>query len=122
MPLIDLRQARREIRLGRVLGLLDWHERERRGEQVRGACPLHGSTSPRSRSFSAHLGRGVWQCFRCGASGNALDLWAQVTRQGLYQAVLELYDRLGQSVPWLRPVSAANHKGGKADVVDRPRA
>jgi DNA primase len=122
MPLIDLRQARREIRLGRVLGLLDWHERERRGEQVRGVCPLHGSTSPRSRSFSAHLGRGVWQCFRCGASGNALDLWAQVTGQGLYQAVLELYDRLGQSVPWLRPMSEANHQGEKADVVDRPRA
>jgi DNA primase len=122
MPLIDLRQARREIRLSWVLGLLGWHEREQHGEQVRGACPLHGSTAPRSRSFSAHLGRGIWQCFRCGASGNALDLWAKVTGQGLYPSVLDLYDRLGQSVPWLCPVRAANHQGEKADVVDRPRA
>ena len=68
MPLIDFRQARSEIELARVLELLDWQPRGRRGCQVRGACPLHGSTSPRSRSFSAHLGRGVWHCFRCGAS------------------------------------------------------
>jgi DNA primase len=122
MPLVDLRQARREIRLGWVLGLLSWHERERRGEQVRGVCPLHGSTSPRSRSFSAHLGRGVWQCFRCGASGNALDLWTKVTGQGLYQAVLDLYDRLGQSVPWLPPVTPARPQKEKEDVIDRPRA
>jgi hypothetical protein len=83
MPLVDFRQARREVRLGRVLELLGWQARERRGQQVRGACPLHGSTSPRSRSFSAHLGRGVWQCFRCGACGNALELGAKATGQGL---------------------------------------
>jgi DNA primase len=121
MPLVDLRQARREVRLAWVLGLLGWHQRERTGAQVRGACPLHGSTSPRSRSFSAHLGRGVWQCFRCGASGNALDLWAQATGQGLYPAVLDLYDRLGQSVPWLRPVTPAHYRE-KPDGIDRPRA
>ena len=121
MPLVDLRQARREIRLDWVLGLLGWQPRERRGEQVRGACPLHGSTSPRSRSFSVHLGRGVWQCFRCGASGNALDLWARATGQGLYQAVVDLYDRLGQEVPWLRPVRTATSVGEKADVIERSR-
>ena len=107
MPLVDMRQARREIRLGWVLGLLGWRPRERKGEQVRGACPLHGSTSPRSRSFAAHLGRGVWQCFRCQAAGNALELWARATGQGLYQAVLDLYDRLGQEVPWLQSVHPA---------------
>jgi DNA primase len=102
MPPLDFRQARREVRLAVVLALLRWQPHERRGEQVRGACPLHGATSPRSRSFSAQLGRGVWQCFRCGAKGNALDLWAQATRQRLYPAVLDLYEKLGQAVPWLR--------------------
>ena len=113
MPLVDLRQARREIRLSRVLELLGWQPRERHGEQVRGACPLHGSTSPRSRSFSAHLGRGVWRCFRCDASGNALELWARATGQGLHRAVLDLYDRLGREVPWLRPVRPATTQEGK---------
>ena len=52
--------------------------------------------------LAARLGRGVWQCFRCGAGGNALDLWARATGQPLYAAVLELYRRLGRPVPWLR--------------------
>jgi hypothetical protein len=104
MPLIDFRQARQEVRLAAVLGLLDWRCRQRRGEQVRGPCPVHRSTSPRSRSFSAHLGRNLWRCFVCQAQGNALDLWLQVTRQQLYPAVLELYRQLGQDIPWLTPV------------------
>ena len=106
MPLIDLRAVRAEVSLAAVLRLLDWRARERRGEQVRGPCPLHGSTSPGSRSFSAHLGRNVWRCFRCEAGGNALDLWVAVTGQELYPAVIELYGRLGWAVPWLEPAPA----------------
>ena len=119
MPLVDLGRARSEIRLAVVLELLGWQPPERCGEQVRGPCPLHGPTSSRSRSFSAHLGRGVWHCFRCGASGNALELWARATGQGLYQAVLDLYDRLGQEVPWLQPVRRATTIQEKADVIER---
>jgi DNA primase len=104
MPLIDYRRARAEVRLAVVLDLLGWRAREGHGEQVRGPCPVHRSTSPRSRSFSAHLGRGLWQCFACGASGNALDLWARVTGQALYPAVLGLYRQLGREVP--RPETA----------------
>jgi hypothetical protein len=103
MPLIDLRAARSEVGLSRVLELLGWQACGRHAAQVRGPCPVHGSASPRSRSFSAHLGRNVWQCFRCGARGNALELWARATGQELYPAVLSLYERLGQPVPWLRP-------------------
>jgi DNA primase len=104
MPLLDLRQARADLHLAEVLELLGWTARARRGVQVRGPCPLHGSQSPASRSFSAHLGKNVWHCFRCGASGNALDLWVQATRQPLYPAVLELYRRLGRVIPWLPAV------------------
>jgi DNA primase len=122
MPLVDFRQARSEVPLAWVLGLLRWQPRERRGQQVRGGCPLHGSTGPRSRSFAAHLGRGVWHCFRCGASGNALDLWARATGQGLYPAVLDLYDRLGRPVPWLRRPQPAGPMGDKKDDIDGTRA
>jgi len=112
MPLIDFRQARTEIRLSMVLQLLGWSARQRSGEQVRGPCPVHGSTSARSRSFSAHLGRNLWQCFRCGARGNALDLWLRVRQQDLYPAVLELYRQLGRDVPWLQPGQLPSpHKG-----------
>jgi DNA primase len=104
MPLIDFRRARAEIRLSVVLELLGWQARTRQGEQVRGPCPVHGSQSPSSRVFAAHLGRNLWHCFRCGAGGNALDLWVQVRRRPLYAAVLELYHRLGRTVPWREPV------------------
>jgi len=111
MPLIDLRRARAEVRLGEVLELLSWRPRIRVRVQVRGPCPVHGSQTPTSRAFSAHLERGVWHCFRCGASGNALDLWAQVTGQGIYEAVLDLYRRLGRAVPCLPPT---NHQRGES--------
>jgi DNA primase len=109
MPLLDFRQARAEVRLEDVLQLLGWTARSRTGAQVRGACPVHGSQSPTSRVFSAHLARGVWQCFRCGAAGNALELWAQVMGQGIYPAVLDLYRRLGRAVPWLPRVAKKGH-------------
>jgi DNA primase len=108
MSLIDLRAARAEVSLAVVLQLLDWRARTRHGKQVRGPCPVHGSKTPDSRSFSAHLGRNVWRCFRCAAGGNALDLWAAVTGQELYPAVLELYQRLGRAVPWLEPARGSS--------------
>jgi hypothetical protein len=117
MPLIDLRAARAETRLAWVLELLGWQACGRNAEQVRGPCPVHGSQSSASRSFSAHLGRNVWQCFRCGASGNALELWARVTGQELYPAVLGLYERLGRPVPWLRPARPMPMRD-KTEVID----
>jgi len=99
MPRIDFRQAREEIRLNAVLELLDYRAQQQTGEQLRGSCPVHGSRSATSRCFAAHLGKSVWHCFRCGACGNALDLWAAVTRQGIYEAVGDLYRRLGREAP-----------------------
>jgi DNA primase len=99
MPGIAFRQARQEIRLAEVLTLLGYPPRQRGGEQPRGPCPVHGSKSATSRCFAAHLGRDLWHCFRCGAGGNALDLWAAVTKQEIYEAVLDLYQRLGRTPP-----------------------
>jgi DNA primase len=110
MPLIDFRQARAEVRLSAVLELLGWQGQQSRGAQVRGPCPVHGSCSPRSRSFSAQLQRNVWRCFVCQTQGNALDLWVQATRLPLYAAVLQLYRQLGRAVPWLQPLRCASSK------------
>jgi DNA primase len=101
MPGIDFREARARLRLAEVLELLGFVPAARTGGQVRGPCPVHGSRAPASRAFAAHLGKNVWHCFRCGAGGNALDLWAAVTRQELHAAVRDLCTRLGREVPWL---------------------
>ncbi len=112
MPGIDYRAARALLPLADVLGLLGFVPARRRGPQLRGPCPLHGGRSAASRSFAAHLGRNAWQCFGCGAGGNALDLWAAVTRQPLHAAVLKLCQRLGRDVPWLRPTPRRRAEGG----------
>ena len=103
MPGIDYRAARALLPLADVLGLLGLVPRRRHGPQWRGPCPLHRSRTASSRSFAAHLSKNAWYCFRCGAGGNALDLWAAATQQPLHAAVLDLCQRLGRDVPWLPP-------------------
>jgi DNA primase len=103
MPLIDFRAARAQLRLADVLHLLDFAPSTRKADVLRGPCPVHRSRKAASRSFAAHLGKGVWHCFACGAGGNVLDLWATVTQQALHPAVLDLYARLNRDVPWLAP-------------------
>jgi DNA primase len=87
--------------MAQVLALLGFVVREASGDEVRGPCPVHGSTSPRSRSFSANLKKQVYHCFRCGSAGNHLDLYAAVTHQGMYAAAVELCQRVGCAVPWI---------------------
>jgi transposase len=98
---IDYRQLRTLVSIREVLELLSFRASAGTGEQVRGRCPLHGSTSPKSRVFSAHLAKNLFRCFKCQAAGNHLDLWAAATRQPLYQAALDLCNRLQRPVPWL---------------------
>jgi len=101
MPAIDFVELRRQLRLDQVLELLRCEVVWPCGGQVRGPCPVHGSTRPRSRVFRAHLERHCWHCFRCGARGNALELWLEVTKQPVYAGALDLCQRLNLEVPWL---------------------
>lgn len=112
MPAIDYRRARAQLRLAEVLELIGYQPRWRQGQQGRGPCPLHGSRSATSRAFAVHLGKNLFHCFRCGAGGNALDLWAALSRLPLHAAVLDLCQRLHQPVPWLdnaKPTSIRCH-------------
>jgi len=100
MPGLDFVLLRRQVSLAEVLELIGITPTTRCGSQLRGPCPLHGSASPRSRSFAAHLDKQCWHCFRCGAGGNALDLYVAATRLPLYAAAMELCQRLHLPVPW----------------------
>jgi len=110
MPGIDFWEVRARLPLAAVLDLVGFVPHRRIGDQVRGPCPVHGSRGPHRRSFAAHLGRGVWHCFRCGAGGNVLDLWVAVTRQPLHAAALDLCGRLGREVPWLPGPAGLGHR------------
>ena len=99
MPGIDFMLLRQQLSLTQVLDLLGFTATTRRGPQLRGPCPVHRSTSPQSRSFAADVGKNCWHCFRCGAGGNALDLYLAVTGLPVYEGSLELCARLHISVP-----------------------
>jgi putative transposase len=102
-PAIDFAAVKAAVTMAAVLELLGFRPNSTRGPQLRGPCPLHGSTSGTSRSFSAHLDRQAFHCFKCGRAGNALDLWAQANRLTPYDAALDLCNRLGIPVPTLPP-------------------
>ena len=100
MPGIDFAKLRQQVKLAQVLELVGFQPVTRHGPQWRGPCPVHGSTSPQSRSLAAHVGRQCWHCFRCGAGGNALELYLAVTKLPIYEGALELCAKLNLPVPW----------------------
>ena len=106
-PAIDFSAVRAAVTMAAVLDLLGC--RLTGGAQKRGPCPLHGSTSGTSRCFSANVQQHTFHCFKCGRSGNALDLWAQATRQTPYAAAVDLCRQLNIPLPTL-PSSPRNRE------------
>jgi hypothetical protein len=51
--------------------------------------------------FSAPFGA----AFKCAASGNQLDLWAQASRKSLFDAALDLCTHLNKEAPRLTPAT-----------------
>jgi hypothetical protein len=98
-PAIDFNAVRAAVRITAVLGLLGFQARSTHGAQQRGPCPLHGSTAGTSRCFSVNTSDQIFRCFKCGRSGNALDLWVHVTQQAPYNAALDLCQRLNIPLP-----------------------
>jgi len=99
-PSIDFAAVRAAITIAAVLQLLGCSLRGN-GSQQRGPCPLHGSTSGTARCFSANLDKNAFHCFKCGRSGNALDLWAAAHQLSPYDAAIDLCRRLGIPLPTL---------------------
>jgi transposase len=92
-PKVDFGFLRQQVSMEQVLRHLGLLDRLRgRGLQRRGSCPIHGQADDPQPTFSAHLGKHIFQCFHadCRAQGNVLDLWAAVHHLPLYDAALHL--------------------------------
>jgi putative transposase len=109
-PAIDFTAVRAAITIAAVLQLLGFTPKRARGAQQRGPCPLHGSTSGTSTCFSANLDEHIFHCFKCGCSGNALDLWAKARQLSVYDAAIDLCDRLHIPLPTLPPAPHRNRE------------
>ena len=101
MPGINFDVLRTEISMEQVLVLLGFEPCRASGDQLRGPCPVHGSSSQQSRSFSANLTKGRYYCFKCNSKGNQLELWAAVHRISIYDAAVDLCNAIGRDVPWI---------------------
>jgi hypothetical protein len=107
-PAIDFAAVRAAITIAQVLMLLGFTPRSDYAGQQRGACPLHGSTQGTARCFSVNTTAHTFHCFKCGRSGNALELWAKANRLSIYDAAIDLCQRLTIPLPILAPPATAN--------------
>jgi transposase len=92
-PKVDFAFLRQQVTMEQILRHLGLLDRLRgRGLQRRGPCPIHGPAGDTQPTFSAHLGKHLFQCFHadCRAQGNVLDLWAALHQLPLYEAALHL--------------------------------
>jgi DNA primase len=101
MPGVQFAKVRALIPMVEVLTLIGFVPCEASGDQVRGPCPVHGSTGPTSRSFSANLKRHIYRCFKCGSCGNPIDLYRSVTGLSLLEAAIALCEQLHREIPWV---------------------
>jgi hypothetical protein len=109
-PAIDFAALRAAITIAQVLALLGFVPRSDYHGQQRGACPLHGAGRGSARCFSVNTNAHTFHCFKCGRSGNALELWAAAQRLSIYDAALDLCQRLNIPLPKLAPPSSANRE------------
>jgi len=97
MPGIDYAAVRARVSLGDVLELLGFEPMMRRGDYLRGPCPLHCSRDP--RAFVVDLNINRYYCQACKSFGNQLDLWSRVQKRQIFPATEDLCRRLNIEVP-----------------------
>ena len=102
MPGVDFNLLRAEITMEEVLKQIGFHPTSQAGDQWHGPCPVHRSTSPRSRTFSVNVAAGRYYCHKCHSHGNQLELWAAVHKVPLHEAAVDLCRALGREVPWIQ--------------------
>jgi DNA primase len=96
-----------------VLRLLRWKPSEVSGQEQRGPCPIHGSSSPASRSFAVR-GDGFY-CHSCKANGDQLRLYSLVSRLPVYAAAQQLAELLVFPMPYLPRVRKPRNRRAEQD-------
>jgi len=66
------------------------------GANYKALCPFHKEKTP---SFMVNRERGIYKCFGCGASGNAITFVMETQKVGFVEAVKTLAARVGMKVP-----------------------
>jgi len=81
-------------------------ELRKSGANHMGLCPFHGEKSP---SFSVSASKQFYHCFGCGAHGDAFRFLMENSGMSFVDAVHDLAQQVGMSVPE-RPIDAAEQQ------------
>jgi DNA primase len=74
-----LKDLKRQLSIGRVLEAYGLCTRlKQHGNQLVGACPLHGGDNP--TAFRVHLTRGIYNCFTACGGGDTVDLICNIEK------------------------------------------
>jgi DNA primase len=71
-------------------------ELKKAGINHKGLCPFHGEKSP---SFIVSPSRQTYHCFGCGVHGDALRFLMEYSGMGFLDAVRDLAQQVGMTVP-----------------------
>lgn len=69
---------------------------KKKGANYMACCPFHGEKTP---SFTVSPTKQFYHCFGCGAHGTAISFLMEHAGMGFVEAVKELADRYGMTVP-----------------------
>lgn len=99
---IDFQTLKREVSVLDVLKFYNWEPVKERGNELRGPCPVHGSSSPTSTIFAVSPVKNAWKCHKCEAGGNQLDLAAcyfNLPKDQVVRIAVALCKELGREIP-----------------------
>lgn len=81
----------------------DYISLKKSGANYQGLCPFHGENTP---SFNVNPARGIYHCFGCGVSGNAVTFVMKMEGLSFPEAVKLLAKRVGVEIEDRQPTAA----------------
>ena len=81
-----------------VVVIGDYVSLKKTGATYKGLCPFHGEKTP---SFHVNRDKGYFHCFGCGVGGDVLKFLELHDKLGFADAVKQLAQRFGMTLPEL---------------------
>ncbi len=86
------------------------------GKNLSACCPFHNEKSP---SFTVSPDKQFYHCFGCGAHGTAVGFLMEYDQMSFPEAIHELADLVGMTVPTTQTASNSPAKQNLYDVLDK---
>ncbi len=95
MPFVDFKKVKEAVTILQVLERYGFTETlKRRGDSLRGPCPVHKGGNP--TAFRVSISKNCWNCFgACQGGGNILDLVSRMEEVGIRDAALLVQEWFG---------------------------